>query len=391
MITAKDIRWSRYKQHEGPFFRGITPYQTPPNPDFLDKVLSVFTATEGGRFEALNMYDKCMLSLGLIQSCERAKIYGISKMLLFCANANRTHFEACLKFMAASPEFTDKGQFVHNGKVVTTISDQQKLLLGTTGTQGSWSNESKAYAKQNAAGLASIFTDLNLQSAQIAYIRPRMLQYVMKDAKKILFTRPDEDGWWGALKAAYVSFAGNIPVTANKWMKIAAQDPKWATASDEDKCIMALKTLTFGPKITIWPHRYNAIRKTLERLFDVDLPDFAKELKEWDAEIGHENFRTIEEVQAALDYLGYDIGPTGMDGKFGEKTSAALKKFEEDHDLMADGLIDEVTSITLRRAVETAAGQSQLKRLIDLSDSVMRGGDDLRTIINDIKAGKYTY
>jgi peptidoglycan hydrolase-like protein with peptidoglycan-binding domain len=52
-----------------------------------------------------------------------------------------------------------------------------------------------------------------------------------------------------------------------------------------------------------------------------------------------------KQIQLALKRRGYDPGP--IDGEWGSKTSAALKRFEKDHDLRADGKLDALTLITL--------------------------------------------
>ncbi len=50
---------------------------------------------------------------------------------------------------------------------------------------------------------------------------------------------------------------------------------------------------------------------------------------------------TIKEVQKRLNNLGYDCGKA--DGIIGKKTKAAIKAFEKDNDLKADGLLDKTT------------------------------------------------
>jgi len=52
-----------------------------------------------------------------------------------------------------------------------------------------------------------------------------------------------------------------------------------------------------------------------------------------------------KQIQLALKQRGYNPGP--IDGEWGSKTSAALKRFEKDHDLRADGKLDALTLITL--------------------------------------------
>jgi peptidoglycan hydrolase-like protein with peptidoglycan-binding domain len=45
----------------------------------------------------------------------------------------------------------------------------------------------------------------------------------------------------------------------------------------------------------------------------------------------------VADVQKALQALGYDVGPTGVDGVRGPYTSDAVKKFQQDNDLGVDG------------------------------------------------------
>ena len=43
-------------------------------------------------------------------------------------------------------------------------------------------------------------------------------------------------------------------------------------------------------------------------------------------------------LQTKLIQLGYDVGATGADGRYGAKTEAAVKAFQKDHGLVADGI-----------------------------------------------------
>jgi peptidoglycan hydrolase-like protein with peptidoglycan-binding domain len=57
----------------------------------------------------------------------------------------------------------------------------------------------------------------------------------------------------------------------------------------------------------------------------------------------------VEAVQQALVNLGYNIGNTGpngdgVDGKFGEKTKAAVKKFQTSKNLYSDGIVGDNTA-----------------------------------------------
>lgn len=51
----------------------------------------------------------------------------------------------------------------------------------------------------------------------------------------------------------------------------------------------------------------------------------------------------VTELQAMLDKLGYDLGLCGVDGDFGKCTEAAVKQFQRDRGLAADGICGPIT------------------------------------------------
>jgi len=125
---------------------------------------------------------------------------------------------------------------------------------------------------------------------------------------------------------------------------------KWS----KDWCIHITKQLTFGPKIAIYPHRYKAIRPVVEKLYGVDLPDHADELKKWtqsmemdpvEPEVIYDEapkeptFTTVREIQRLLFDMGYDLGPSGVDGWEGRKTKEAVRTFQGLNGLTTDGIV----------------------------------------------------
>ena len=51
----------------------------------------------------------------------------------------------------------------------------------------------------------------------------------------------------------------------------------------------------------------------------------------------------VRELQTLLAGLGYDLGPCGIDGDFGKATQAAVKQFQTDNGLTADGICGPAT------------------------------------------------
>ena len=57
----------------------------------------------------------------------------------------------------------------------------------------------------------------------------------------------------------------------------------------------------------------------------------------------------VSSMQQMLIDKGYDVGATGADGKFGPKTAAAVKQFQQDFGLQADGIAGDQTMSALNR------------------------------------------
>ena len=60
----------------------------------------------------------------------------------------------------------------------------------------------------------------------------------------------------------------------------------------------------------------------------------------------------VTECQTDLITLGYSCGPKGADGKYGDNTIAAVKAFQKDHGLTADGVCGKNTWAALDKAME---------------------------------------
>lgn len=61
----------------------------------------------------------------------------------------------------------------------------------------------------------------------------------------------------------------------------------------------------------------------------------------------------VKYVQTILYNLGYNLGSYGIDGDFGSATQAAVKEFQRDHNLNADGVVGPLTYDALEKAANT--------------------------------------
>lgn len=91
--------------------------------------------------------------------------------------------------------------------------------------------------------------------------------------------------------------------------------------------------------------------------------------------------REVVDLQTRLQALGMDLGNRGIDGVFGPRTRLAVKTFQRDVGLLADGLVDETT---WREIVE--AGYRPGGRLLYLRQPPFRGADvaELQRMLNDL-------
>lgn len=58
----------------------------------------------------------------------------------------------------------------------------------------------------------------------------------------------------------------------------------------------------------------------------------------------------VEKIQTALQRIGYDVGSTGIDGKYGPRTEKAVRRFQADNGLRVDGIVGPETRAALRSA-----------------------------------------
>lgn len=355
MITTKQVRWGSYRQYSGAFYRGDAPYKLTANPSESAKTMAVITAAEGGHFNSVNAYDRCIFTLGLLQFCEAGQ-YSASDLLGALAEASPDLLDPlkpALQQAKARFGVNKKGRhrffFLDSrGEVDTTDEQHQLFQLHADGTTESWDEASTEYVKQWVACAANTLAQPEAWEPQINFTARKLMGFVRPAARGVLWDSTPNTGLVAAVRAAYTSFAVNLPAVADRQLKAAlakTKHEKWS----EGWCLDVLRELTFGSGISIYPRRYNVMRPVLETLYKVDLPDLSDELKVWQAKLGIDpqdkipTFMDVQEVQEELLAQGFDLGPSGADGVLGPKTREDLRTFQSQHGIYPSGAVDQET------------------------------------------------
>ncbi len=355
MTTVNEILWSRYQNYEGPFFPGKIRYSLPDNADFRDKLIRVVTATEGGTYDAVNMYDSCILTVGVIQLCEKLGL--VSSMLGECYKTDSELLKKLLSEFPVPLELRQSGQKwnlgVINGESLSNADSMKRIYFGgSSGTKGGWDDSQKAYAKGIAAAFSNLWENESLRIGQNRYMKNRIMSFIVDRSKKILFQSSVETGYEAATKAMFMSYSLNNPAKADSGLFSATQDSGWSTNDWTVKFEIASRHIIYDSGIAIWPGRYIKIKPVIEKLFNVSLPTLEQIANGvHDHDVSPQNLATTEDVQKALLKLGYDLGPKGADGILGEKTKGATIAFQCSSGIKPTGLIDIQTKTALQNAI----------------------------------------
>lgn len=372
-MEATEVGWGRYKGWRGPFIRGTHRYSDPSEMTESDRIVGVTSATETPFYDGTNCYDGQIITSTIIQTIERS-YYGVSGVLGEVAEAAPAVIEEFQDRISERDLVFSKNSrgryrfFFSSGDEVDTLDEQRRAFhLHSTGAVGTWGDASKEWGKEMAAAVASVWAHPSAQAVQRKFAARRIRLYAFKDSKKVVDGAPDT-AIGRAFVAAYLSFAVNNPTRANKHLGIGTASFD-GTAWTNNWLIHVLKELTFGPKIAIYPHRYDAIQKPLKNYYGLNLPNFAEELEQWQADMGMDvvpredvldedlegkgkepTFTTTREVQQQLYDMGYDLGPAGVDGREGTKTRDAIMTFQSLNGLEADGIVGSETRKALLEA-----------------------------------------
>jgi hypothetical protein len=368
MGSVDEVKWGSYRDTEGPLYKGPVEANAgtmPVNTD-SDRIVYCTMSVESGNYAAVNMYDRGLVSLGLIQFIEGMGQFSVSGLLGALALRDRGLLQPLDDYCRElGVYFVNLGI---NGKplwrfrykdargTVDTTEEQVKLFyLNASGQKGGWDPPSVAYAKRWALVFGSLWSNSTAQSVQRAYTADRLLGFATAYSRPVLASAP-ATAQGGVFRAAYLSFAVNNPKWASDALKAAVADQGNLTPWSTDWVIHMLKYLTFNPKVSFYPARYQALRPALEKVYGLDLPDFASELAQWKSVTGHRAFSTPKEAQEALIALGYDLGPQGADGIWGKKSQEALLLFEQQKGMAdAEGKLTPAVSAALEKSLAAKA------------------------------------
>lgn len=356
-----DVLWGSYAQYEGPWTRGSRPFRLSDSPSPDEEIIAVITATEGGTYDAVNMYDSCLWTVGVIQWCNRAPQHSVDDMLGGVIEVDKEALQPLLR-LALERGYTfsktpsGKYRFFRGGNPVDSPDEQQILyFLHATGLKNGWDAESRGWARQWCAASAAVWTSAAARRVQLDYTVRRARSFAVGHGHDLLKACPD-NAIGRAWRAMYLSFAANNPSKAAAAAMACTRETNGLLQPWSQEWLSSMAYyLTTHPGIAIYPQRYDKIRPVIERLFDVNLPDFAGQLSKWSAANFGNRWYDVVELQRALLALGYDLGPKGADGVMGHKTTSALLSFEIQAGVPREhqnGLMDVHTAAALERALE---------------------------------------
>lgn len=338
-----NVSWGRYRGYEGAYYYGSRKFHLPEDATAEEKILDVVTGTEGGAPDAVNGYDRCIISAGYIQFCEI--YFGTSDLLGYIAERGGSldPLKEILDLSGASFR-SDRGRWrFFQGKEVISAAEKRKLFLfRSDGKIGTWDYESKRREKMWISAISECLRSKEAEKLQIEFTVPRLRRFASSSARRILWDG-SETGLAEATRAGFLSYAANLPSVASKHLGFAVSNSKEKKWSHSWVCDV-FRELTFGPRIAIYPGRYRKIKPRLEQNYGITLPDL-EELRKRHHYLGLD----LTEVQEILLRKGYDLGPAGADGRFGPKTLAAVKLFQKRNLLKQDGIIGTKTTAALRK------------------------------------------
>lgn len=298
MVELSDIKWGSYTSNsgqttfEGPYYHGKWKYTLPEDASVDHKIIYAITATEGGTYDAVNMYDVCIMTVGIVQWCDKFNL--TSRMLGYVAEHGGIDLVTKhVRDMQIAEKLGARIEFKRNRNKVwrwhlggNECGNPEKLrelyLGGSSGKKGEWSERQKDIARRWAVAMARIWDNPRARELQVEFTATRTNMFALPDGRKILLDAHESwDGWIGATKAFYLAYAANNPRKANEKVVEADKTLTYIEKWSEEWCIKLIRILALESGMHIWPGRYDRSRAAYEKLYGIELPKDSEALRLW--------------------------------------------------------------------------------------------------------------
>lgn len=273
------VKWVKFKDREGPVIHGTMDFRLTNAAGDAEKQLAVVCACEGSQFDAINMYDRGIVSVGLLQWAEH--VGKVSRFLghaidsgckdaltkIFRPMFDKTHVDLA--------PFTEgrasRWRFTHVSVPITTPEGLQDALYGCDGLSSSWNDERRSLAIEWARTFHEAMTVIPT-TLQAAYAAADIQSYVVPAVRKTaLFTPSDvqRSPLERAAQALYVAMAVNSPGGAQKAF---AATPYSVGSDDWCKEFFEAVKAPAGDVPKQFATRYRRAKPIIENLYNVSLP-----------------------------------------------------------------------------------------------------------------------
>lgn len=315
------IQWGKYRDTAGPYTYGASRIVNEPCAE-----LRVIAATEGGSWDAVNMFDKGIVSVGCLQVIENRLGY-VTQLF---KELKKSGVEVNKFLTDATGISFLNNQFVLHGKT----DARYVWLLGSD--QKSWSSDQTEHAMAACKAMSETLALPAAITAQRKWLRSGFLQNFLFEPAKTLMANWKTDQapqHQYALYLAYLSFACNLPARAAGLLRQNIQRPN---VGSPEWCQHMFYTLAAKSGIDIWPERARKIAPVIEQITGYKFGSGP-------AQLGI----SVRRAQEILVKLGAKIA---VDGAYGRLTREAVRTFQRSAGLIPDGIIGPKTREALLRA-----------------------------------------
>lgn len=285
MISITQVKWNKYHNFEGPVFAGNMPVPSAGrDAPFHAKVLAITAAAEGGGFNATQMWDSGLLSVGAIQFID-AGSFNVCNML--GEVAERCGLDILLDRLKPALDMCNatfakgadgKWRFRLNGVVVNTAALQKQLYFGDAhgNALGSYTDAKRLLTKTWVVCMANVWDIPGATDVQMEFtLRNLKSGFVWGNLKSELFAPGvSDDGYLGATKAMLLAYAVNAPAVVVKMYDSGKSNGKEKFSAAW--CLELLRHVVMNGGIDVWKARWGAKLPYIEKAFGVKFPNYAQ-------------------------------------------------------------------------------------------------------------------